>query len=104
MPPVSENMQAALKIAADKSISPALRAQQISALNLDPVMVADKLSKAGLPPLSDNMQAALKIAANRSISPALRAQQMAALNLGDPVTVADKLSAYIESAKMVPGK
>ena len=51
----------------------------------------------------DNMQAALKIAANRSISPALRAQQMAALNVGDPVTFADKLSAYIESAKMAPG-
>jgi hypothetical protein len=59
---------------------------------------------AGLPPLSENMQAALKIAANRGISPALRAQQIAALNLGDPLTVADKLSAYIESAKMVPGK
>jgi hypothetical protein len=58
----------------------------------------------GLQPLSENMQAALKIAANRGISPALRAQKIAALNLGDPVTVADKLSAYIESAKMAPGK
>jgi hypothetical protein len=58
----------------------------------------------GLPPLSENMQAALKIAENRGISPALRAKQIADLGLGDPVTVADKLSAYIESAKMAPGK
>jgi hypothetical protein len=61
-------------------------------------------SAAGLPPLPENMQAALKIAADRSISPALRAQQMAGLGVGDPSTFADKLSAYIESAKLAPGK
>jgi hypothetical protein len=49
------------------------------------------------------MKAALSVAADRSLSPAVRAQKMADLGVGDPLTFADKLSGYIEGAKMATG-
>jgi hypothetical protein len=65
--------------------------------------VATGYSGLGVEPLPPNMRAALDIAADTSISPALRAQRLADLGVGDPVVFADKLSAYIEGAKMATG-
>jgi hypothetical protein len=57
----------------------------------------------GMKPLPENMKAALSVAADRSLSPAVRAQKMVDLGVGDPLTFADKLSGYIEGAKMATG-
>jgi hypothetical protein len=57
----------------------------------------------GVQPLPKNMQDALAIASERALSPAIRAQRMANLDVGDPVTFANKLSGYIEGAKMATG-
>lgn len=58
----------------------------------------------GVLPLDENLRKAVDIASDRSIGPDLRAQRIAALGVGDPVTVADKISGYIEGVKMATGK
>jgi hypothetical protein len=66
--------------------------------------MADKVAKGyenlGVQPLPPNLAEAVKIARNTSLSPAERALEFQRLNVGDPLTVADKVSAYIEGAKM----
>jgi hypothetical protein len=51
-------------------------------------------------PLPANLQEAVNIAKNTSLSPAERALEFQRLNVGDPLTVAEKISAHIEGAKM----
>jgi hypothetical protein len=69
---------------------------------------ADKVvvgyAEKGVLPLDENLRKAVNIASDRSIGPDLRAQRIEALGVGDPVKLADKLSGYIEGAKMATGQ
>ena len=59
----------------------------------------------GMKPVPGKMQYALDhIIPDRSISPAVRAQKMVRLGVGDPLTFSNKLSGFIEGAKMATGK